>query len=115
LRLDQVEDLLAIEQAPRSLDAPAGEGEVGVFGDLLADPLADDAYERVLDGIEEQELHVLLRGLSDRERAVLRARYGLDGEPETMREVAGRLGVSAERVRQVERRALGKLESAWRG
>ena len=111
LGADQVDDLLAIDQAPRSLDEPihAEDGVVGTFGELLADPLADGEYERVLAAIQAQELLALLGGLSDRERQILRARYGLDGEEQSLRQVAERLGLSAERVRQLEQRALGKL------
>ena len=111
----QVDDLLPLERVPRSTDEAVGaeEGAVGTFGDLLVDPLADGEYERVLEAIETQELLALLAGLSDRERAILRARYGLDhGEEQSLRTIAARLGVSAERVRQLERRALGKLSAA---
>lgn len=101
--LDQVEDLLAAERPAPSLDA---------FGDLVADPLAENEYERVLDAVVGQELLDLLSGLSDRERAIVRARFGLDGPEESLREVAERLGVSPERVRQLERRALAKLAAA---
>ena len=67
----------------------------------------------MLEAIEAQELLSLLSGLSDRERAVLRARFGLDtGEEQSLRSVAARLGMSAERVRQIEHRALGKLAAA---
>lgn len=113
---DQVGDLLAVERPPRSLDQPAGrhDGDTGAFGELLADPLAEDEYERVLAEIEVAQLHDLLAGLSDRERDVLRARYGLDGPARSLREVGARLGLSAERVRQIERRALGKLASPGR-
>ena len=113
LSTDQVDNLLASERAPRSLEEPiesGGGGEIGTFGDLLADPLADGEYERVLDAIEREELHSLLAVLSDREREVLRARYGLAGEDaQPLREVGERLGLSYERVRQIEQRALGKL------
>jgi RNA polymerase sigma factor (sigma-70 family) len=110
LTTDQVDDLLAIEQPPRSLHEQADE--VGTFGELIADPLAEDEYERVLQAIETRELLDLLAGLSERERAVLQARYGLDGEERSLRDLAQKLGLSAERVRQIERRALGKLEAA---
>lgn len=111
LALDQVDDLLAVAQAPRSLEAPvaAEDGAVGTFGDLISDPLAEDEYERVLQAIETEELLALLSGLSERERDVVRARYGLEGPEESLRQVGARLGLSAERVRQLERRALGKL------
>jgi RNA polymerase sigma factor (sigma-70 family) len=108
LSIEQVEHLLATERPARSLEEPAG-GALGSLGELLADPLAEGEYERVLAAIEVRELHALLAGLSDRERDVLRARYGLDAEEESLRDVGARLGVSAERVRQIERRALAKL------
>jgi RNA polymerase sigma factor (sigma-70 family) len=110
---EQVDDLLATERAPRSLEEPmdGSDDDIGTFGDLLADPLAADDYEQVLAAIEVQELHAMLAGLSDRERDVLRARYGLDeGAQELpLRTVGDRLGLSGERVRQIERRALSKL------
>ncbi|MDQ4048669.1 MAG: RNA polymerase sigma factor RpoD/SigA [Actinomycetota bacterium] len=113
----QVEDLLAAERAPRALEEPVGveEGAVGTFGELLVDPLAEEEYERVVSRLEVEELRALLSGLSDRERAILRARYGLDGPEQTLREIAGAHGLSAERVRQIEQRALGKLRAAASG
>ena len=111
------EQVLSLEQAerpPQSLEGSApGEGElVGRFGDLLADPLAEEEYERVLDEIEAEELRSLLAGLTARERMILRARYGLDGPERTLAEVGRALGLSAERVRQLEQGALAKLRAA---
>jgi RNA polymerase sigma factor (sigma-70 family) len=81
LELEQVDDLLATERG-RSLDEPivGSDGDVGVFGELLVDPLAEEQYEQVLGAVEAEELHGLLAGLSDRERRVLSLRYGLEGE-----------------------------------
>ena len=112
LALGHVDDLLATERAPRSLEEPVrgGDSDIGTFGDLLVDPLAEDEYEQVLSAVAIDELHALLAGLSDREREVLRARHGLDGgEGQSLRSVGDRLGLSGERVRQIERRALSKL------
>jgi RNA polymerase sigma factor (sigma-70 family) len=117
LMLDQIDDLLATDRPPHSLEEPVNgpNGDIGTFGELLVDPLAENDYERALAAIEARELHSLLAGLSDRERTVLRARYGLDGEAQSLRDVGERLGISGERVRQIERRALGKLAGVLAG
>jgi RNA polymerase sigma factor (sigma-70 family) len=110
----QVNELLALERPPQSLETPVSgpEGELGVFGELLVDPLAHDAYEQLLDHSEIEQVRALLGSLGDRERMILRARYGLDGPEQSLREVGERIGLSAERVRQIENRALGKLRAA---
>src|SRR5579884_457979 len=114
LQPDQLANLIAVDRAPRAVEEPIkGQGgAIGTFGELIVDPLAEDEYERVVSHVAAGELRDLLSGLSDRERVVLRARFGLDGETQSLKEIAGRLGVSAERVRQLENRALGKLRAA---
>lgn len=114
---DQVDALLAAERPARSLDQPVDVlgGGVGRFGDLLVDPSAEGDYERVIAATQRQALRALLAGLSARERDVIRARFGLDGPERSRREIGERLGLSGERVRQIEQRALGKLAAELRG
>jgi RNA polymerase primary sigma factor len=110
----QIGEMLALERVPHSVEEPVrgAEGEVGAFGDLLVDPLAADAYEQLLDHSEIEQIRALLGSLNDRERMILRARYGLDGPEQSLRDIGERIGLSAERVRQIEQRALGKLRAA---
>ena len=110
----QVGEMLALERVPQSMDEPVrgAEGELGAFGELLADPLSGDAYEQLLDHSEIEQIRALLGSLSDRERMILRARYGLDGPTSRCAMSASGSDVSGERVRQIEQRALGKLRAA---
>ena len=114
LGCSQVADLIVAERSPRTLDEPLrGEEGVGAtLGDLVADPRAEDAYERVPERLVVKALPQLMRELNERERRILCARFGLQGPERTLRDVAGELGVSAERVRQIEQRALQKLRTA---
>jgi RNA polymerase primary sigma factor len=114
LARSQVENLIVAERHPRALEEPVGgeEGVMGTFGDLLADPGAEEAYEHVPHRLAVQALPGLLGSLTERERMILLGRFGLGGPEQTLRELASGLGVSAERVRQIEQRALGKLREA---
>jgi RNA polymerase sigma factor (sigma-70 family) len=111
IELRQAEALVAADARARSLDEPIDnlEGELGTLGDLLEDPLSAAAYEEVIDAVAGRQLRALLSRLTDRERDVVNARFGFDAPVEKLGEVGERLGVSAERVRQIEERALAKL------
>ena len=107
----EIDSLFVVDRTPRPLHAPfsAHEGSATI-GEQIADPHAEEAYEAVRRRIAADGLDVLLGGLSERERAILVERFGLSGRPEqSRRELSRRLGMSAERVRQIERRALDKL------
>jgi RNA polymerase primary sigma factor len=109
---ERAEALLRADRPPRSIQEPVrtGEGEqVARLEDQLADPRAEEAYERLLDELEARELIGLLSGLSPRDRMVLRARHGLDGGEQSPAQIGERLGLSGDRVRQIEQRARGKL------
>jgi RNA polymerase sigma factor (sigma-70 family) len=110
----QVDKLIIAERTARGLDEPIGgaDGMAGTFADAVADPRAEEAYDFVLSGAQEDNVRTLLADLNERERTILRGRFGLDGPALTLRQLAARLGVSAERVRQIERGALDKLRTA---
>jgi RNA polymerase primary sigma factor len=108
LRITQLKQL---QEDPVSLETPVGDGD-SLFADMVEDVNADRPH-RVTTGFEQDdELAVALAGLPDRERQVVELRYGLDGEkPRTLEQVGKSLGVTRERVRQLEARALRDLEN----
>jgi RNA polymerase primary sigma factor len=112
--LDQVEALIRADTGTRSIDEPVAglEGEIGTLGDLLEDPLSAEQYEEVLDRIAGRQLRALLGHLTERERDIVDARFGFGRRSEKLTAIASRLGISAERVRQVEQRALTKIRQA---
>ena len=107
----QIESLLATERMPRgiedrlSADDPAGP----TVGEVIADPVAEQAYAKVLDEIEIDEVLDLTNELEERERTVIRSHYGLGQKPRTLSEIGAGLGLTAERARQIEAAALAKL------
>jgi RNA polymerase primary sigma factor len=110
----QVERLQATERTPRGLaERVSADGGTGAtVGELIADPVAEQAYEEVLDHLEVSAVRDLADRLDGRERAVVRAHYGLGQPPETLTEIGGALGLTAERARQIEVGALEKLREA---
>jgi RNA polymerase sigma factor (sigma-70 family) len=117
VELEQARALAAADARVRSLDEPiaGSDAEIGSLGDLLEDPLSADAYEHVVETLAGEQLRALLSRLTDRERAVVRARFGFDTEPQRLVDIGEDLGVSAERVRQIEERALAKLRQTGSG
>jgi RNA polymerase primary sigma factor len=109
LPLQQAREVRAAARASASLDQPVGESDDAVFGDFVAGdgPLPEEQVELSL---RSQALTEALRSLPDRERHVLVLRYGLcDGDPRTLEEIGRRLGLTRERVRQIELDSLKRL------
>jgi RNA polymerase primary sigma factor len=109
LPLQQAKEVKAAARASTSLDAPVGEADDAVLGDFVAGegPLPE---EQVEDSLRSQTLADALHSLPDRHRAVVILRYGLDNaEPKTLEEIGRRLGLTRERVRQIEVEALKRL------
>jgi RNA polymerase sigma factor (sigma-70 family) len=111
---DRAEALTRAARPPRSLEEPADQdGDLAALRDVLPDPDASSAYDEVVAQASEPALAALLGALTDREREVIERRFGLGGQQEeTLVTVGERLGVTRERVRQIEARALGKLRQA---
>jgi RNA polymerase primary sigma factor len=109
LSLQHVEEALGIVEARVSLNQPIGDDAGGELGDLLADENADDPGELAEEAFGRRAVNEALAGLPERERRVLELRYGLGGDQQSYDAIAAELGVSRERVRQLERIALRVL------
>jgi RNA polymerase sigma factor (sigma-70 family) len=115
LTLEQLHRLSVAERPPRGLEEPIDETTAGgaTFGDTLRDPQAEEAYEELGVRMVSAEVPRLLEQLSERERGVVEARYGVQSQELTLRELGETMGISAERVRQIEQTALEKMRTAY--
>jgi len=108
---EQVDELEEIRRHPVSLDAPTGE-EGGQLGDTIADASADPNAFLVSLFHKRADLTTVLDDLAENERLVLRRRFGLEGDPpETLESIGRRMGLTRERVRQIEASGLRKLRA----
>jgi RNA polymerase sigma factor (sigma-70 family) len=110
LPVERIGELDRWDRTPASLDAVVGEDEETSLGDLLADETTPSPEDEALASAQLEIIDDMLERLEPREAVVLRARFGLeDGTEHSRREIASRLGVSAERVRQMELAALRRM------
>jgi len=111
----RVRDISRVSEEPMSLETPMGSDENSYLGDFIEDNgvpgPADEANRQLL----REQMHDILTGLTDRERRVLEMRFGLnDGNSHTLEEVGLEFGVTRERIRQIEAKALRKLRHPMR-
>lgn len=108
---DRVSELLRWSQEPLSLDSPVGDGDDADLGDFVADDVAGPASQ--VEALDlETKIVELLDSLGEREREILQMRFGLGlDRPRTLEEVGAELGVTRERIRQIEARTLARLRS----
>ncbi len=107
---EKVREIQKISQEPVSLETPIGEEEDSNLGDFIEDSEAVVPLERASFKLLQEQLESVLHTLSDREKDVIRLRFGLvDGQPRTLEEVGKKFGVTRERIRQIESKTLSKL------
>ena len=108
--VEKVNEIVKISQEPVSLETPVGEEDDSSIGDFVPDDKQEAPEQAVTSMHLKEQLNEVLGTLTDREQKVLRLRYGLDdGKPRTLEEVGREFGVTRERIRQIEAKAMRKL------
>ena len=112
MSVERVREIQRMAQEPASLESPVGEEEDSSLGDFVADENAEAPGKAADRAMVAQQINLALKSLTPREEKVIRLRFGLDdGRPRTLEEVGKDFGVTRERVRQIEAKAIRKLHS----
>jgi len=109
LPIQHVDEALGAAQASVSLNQSVGADEEGELGDLFADREAADPFDEAEESLRKQGVRRALDALPERERRILELRFGFEGEPWTLEAIGHELGLTRERVRQLEGQALARL------
>jgi RNA polymerase sigma factor (sigma-70 family) len=113
---DRVAEILRHAIAPASLSEPLGHESRGELGDLVEDHSAVSPFDSAATALLTGEVAKMLAGLDEREREILQLRFGIDrGSPRTLEEVGVRFGLTRERIRQIEAKAMAKLRHPTAG
>ena len=115
LDLDKVQTVLDISKTIASLDVPVDDDNENSIGDLIADTRTSDPIYRFIEEDNRNIINSVLNTLTERESEIITLRFGLkNGNPKTLGEIGEALGLSGERVRQIESKALRKLRNPIR-
>jgi RNA polymerase primary sigma factor len=115
LELRHVEEALGTVEASVSLNQSVGDDDGGELGDLFADSSAADPAEEAGEAMRRESVRSAVRRLPERERKLLELRFGFDGEPTSLEAIGKELGLTRERVRQLEAQALNRLAGQLEG
>jgi RNA polymerase primary sigma factor len=115
ISVDKVREIIKISQVPLSLEMPIGDEESSRLGDFVEDGSVQAPDDVVMQGLLRDDLEHVMNTLTEREKIVLKLRFGLeDGHPRTLEEVGRVFNVTRERIRQIEAKALRKLKHPTR-
>lgn len=115
IEIDKIETALDMSQAVASLDVPVSEDEETNMGDLIADPHLENPIKKLTEECNKEIVESVLSTLTKREADVLRRRFGIEtGEPQTLEEIGQSYGVTRERIRQIETKAMRKMRHPMR-
>ena len=115
LSAKRIREIQRISMEPVSLETPIGEEDDSHLGDFIEDKESESPVDFTTRQLLKEELYAILKDLSDREERVIRLRYGLDdNRPRTLEEVGREFGVTRERIRQIEAKAIKKLRHPTR-
>jgi RNA polymerase primary sigma factor len=109
LPVQHVDEALSAAQASVSLNQSVGSDDEGELGDLFADREAADPFDEAEESLRKQGVRKALDALPERERRILELRFGFEGDPWTLEAIGAELGLTRERVRQLEGQALQRL------
>ena len=110
ISITKLREIVKVAQEPVSLETPIGKEEDSKLGDFIEDKEAETPASNVTQELLREDINGVMASLSSRERDVLRLRFGLDdGRQRTLEEVGQLFGVTRERIRQIEAKALRKL------
>ena len=110
LELVHVEEALDAVQANVSLNRPVGSEDDGELGDLFGDTAAESPEDEAVESVRRREVRRAIASLPERQRRIVELRFGIGGEPQALEAIGKELGITRERVRQLEAEALAKLQ-----